>query len=301
MSTTDKPENITFKLQTFTDEEIDSLLEGDNFRLLSPGHRERILTEMRADRWSTGNGECLSFSAKGALLNGQHRLAAAQIYQRETETKVWFWCAHNVDEKARFSMDQAKVRSLTDHLRHEGVEYANEHRPIIRGEALIQLAKTKTLCSLVNGVVSKDNGRTGKPCFHLAPSLGAQVDVFRRNRGAMLEWARINVRMRDIGLPRAGILAAIGFQLAKVDRKNAIAFFDKLVTGTDMGVRDPIRVLRERLLKERTAKAKVTRVVIAGLLVKAWCLWNKGQTVDYLRYNASGPSAEEFPDHRDVA
>ncbi len=299
MTTTEK---LTFDRHTFSEDEIDALLSGDNFRRLKPGHRDRIVNEMRLGRWCPDNGECLAFGPDGALLNGQHRLSAAQIFQRESGEKVWFWCARNVDPQARFTMDQSASRSLGDFLRHEGVEYANEHSAIVRSEALMILSKGKSLCPMVNGVVSKDDNKSGsKNTYHLAPSLLAQVDVFRRNRKALITWARISNRMSAIKFPRPGLLASLGYQFAKVNPKHATDFFESLISGADLSVRDPVRVLRERLLKEKTAKAKVSRVVIAGLVVKAWLLWNKGDQVDSLRYNASGPMAEDFPDHRDVA
>src|SRR5690348_1217015 len=119
MSTTDKPSHIKFNLQSFSDEEIEKLLEQSNFRHLSPATRDKYLLEMQMDRWDSGNGECLAFSEGGDLLNGQHRLSAALTYQRETGKRIWFWCARNVQPKSAFRMDTGKMRSLVEYLRNE--------------------------------------------------------------------------------------------------------------------------------------------------------------------------------------
>lgn len=89
----DKPSHLTFKLQTFDADEIDGILEASgNFRDLQPRHRNNLLAAMEDEHWEAGNGEVITFTEDGILINGQHRLSAAAAYQRAHRgEKVWFW------------------------------------------------------------------------------------------------------------------------------------------------------------------------------------------------------------------
>lgn len=181
----EKPSHLKFVLRTFSDDEITELLEaGGNFRDLMPAWRDNILSQMRAGRWDTGNGECLSIDEEGGLANGQHRLSAAQIYQREAGVKVWFWVATGVRKGCDKSMDQGMSRTLTTMLRKEGVVNASEC-------ASIAIADTKMVASGKGANVGAMlHGKLGKVC------VPASYESWKRSSAVISEWAAMPSSLR---------------------------------------------------------------------------------------------------------
>lgn len=283
----EKPSHLKFVLRSFTDDEITELLEaGGNFRDLMPGWRDNILEQMRAGRWDSGNGECLAIDDEGKLANGQHRLSAAQLFQRESGEKVWFWVANGVRKGADRSMDQGMSRTLTTMLRKDGVVNASECSSIaISDTKMVASGKGANMGAMLHGKF----GKIGVP---------ASYEAWKRSSAVISEWAAIAKQLENAGLPRGTMLACIGFQLAKKHPMDAKLFFSYLKDGSGLENGDPILVLRARLLEDRRSTAtKMPQVSVAALTVKAWVAWKQGTPVRQLRYVPFGPAAEKFPSH----
>lgn len=301
MKTADKPDHLEFTLERFTCEEIETILDrGKNFRELRNSHRDRLLSEMRANRWEPGTGQPLVFDDSGKLLDGQHRLAATLIYQRETDQRIWFWCCRGASPVIAPSLDCGMNRKLSDFLKREGASYIPFLVTVVAGEArqsMIPRVERNTLYHIANG--GHRTTADGKN-FRVVPSLAAAIDCWKRNKGAMGEWAALAEKLVKASLPRPGLLAALGYQLAKVDETKAKLFFDLLISGAGLKETDPIHQLRKRFLADRANKfSKLPGEFVAALLIKAWVAWNRGETIALLRYaGGHGPRAEAFPDHR---
>jgi hypothetical protein len=295
----EKPDHITFKLRTFTDDEIESMLDGGgNFRGMDLRHRDNILTSLRQGWWDPCTGETLGITSEGTLVNGQHRLSAAQIYQREAGEKLWFWCAMGVDEKSGRNMDQGKNRRLVDYLKHEGVKHPTLVGQITMAQARIAMmprASTSTLVSLCNIGTSYSKEESSK----LAPSTAFCMDQYRRFSKSINEWALIGDRLKG-KVSRHGLLVTAGFQFAKTHDMEAKLFFDDLIAGASLKPGDPILTLRERLVSDlRSAgKDKLPGKHVLAYAIKAWVAWNEGRTITTLRWAPTGPKPEPFPDHR---
>lgn len=283
----EKPSHIKFVCRTFSDDEITELLDaGGNFRDLMPGWRDNILSQMRAGRWDTGNGECLAIDEDGNLANGQHRLSAAQLYQRETGEKVWFWVATGVRKGSDRSMDQGMSRTLGTMLRKEGVINASECAGIAISDARMAMSGKNPSLSCMLG------GSTGKV------SIPASYESWKRASASISKWASISKQLVKAGLPRCLVLASVGFQLAKKHPMDAELFFSYLKDGAGLESGDPILLLRSRLLEDRrSASSKMPQASVAAIVVKAWVAWKSGTPIKTLRYVPFGPAAEKFPSH----
>lgn len=303
MRVNDKPDHLKFTLERFTDQEISDLLDaGGNFRDLRPNHRDKLLSEMRSGRWEPGTGQPLVFDDRGKLLDGQHRLSAALTYQRETEKTLWFWCCRGAAPAIAPHIDTGMTRKLGDFLKKEGASYIPFLVTIVSGEARHQAtprAERNTLFHIANGG-TRYSPKEGVKAHRIVPSLSSAIDIWRRNKTAMGEWAALADKIVRASLPRPGLLASFGYQFAKTHDTEAKLFFDALITGEGLKGNDPIFLLRKRLLADRATKSgKLQGEFVAALTVKAWVAWNKGETMELLRYAGGlGPKAEGFPDHR---
>ncbi len=299
MATSDKPSHIKFRLRAFDDAELETLLgTGSNFRRLNITQRNNILQEMINETWEPDNGQTIVISDKGKLLNGQHRLSAAQIYQRQTGHLVWFWTAENVKESTVKTMDTGDNRRVIQYLTNEGIEHASTVQAIALADARLSLMpKSETLLAATStGLARRENKENTTRSSR--PSISLTIDRWRRNRGAMQDWAKIGADMEKAKLPRPSLLVSLGYQLAKKDESKAKLFFERLTTGEGIKKVDPIYVLRQRLISDRLSNTKMQRTTMAAILIKAWVAWNEGREVSTLRWISTGPSGEDFPSHK---
>lgn len=300
--TMQKPSHLRFSCKTFTSDEIDEMLEaGGNFRHLRVPYRDGLLAMMKAGEWEPANGEVIVRNGDGRVLNGQHRLSAAALYQRETNDKVWFWVCDGADESVALKTDCGLPRRVGDYLRHEGVPHAHWVTAISMGEVRQKLAANKhSLLATVSqgGVTGSGGGKRGKPIgARMVITLPMAVDAWKRNKGAMAEWAKIGYSLQAAKLPRSMALSALGYQLAKKHEMKAKLFFDFLVTGSGMKQEDPILMLREKLRADMVSKRKYDTTTIAALLIKTWVAWNEGRKISVLKWARVGHGAENFPSH----
>lgn len=297
-----KPDFLSFEVRTFTDDEITLILDrSNNFRQLRINWRDSLLVQMREGWWEPANGDTIAFDTEGNLVNGQHRLSAAQLYQRERpDDPVWFVVVRNVPKKAEQQMDNVVARKLTDYIRREGVPHVDEVCQITLGHCMMQLTRAPNYSVLARGSAHYTvDGKT----MNIRIPLPKAIDIFRRHRGKILQWSERGHRIQQARLPRGGMLASLGYQLSLKEQHRAIQFFETLIEGantdgTALKKGDPIRVLRERFIKDRVARNnRMNKYTFLALAVKAWVAWNEGRTLDRLAWRGVGPNPEEFPSH----
>lgn len=292
----DKPTDIKFSLRTFSNREIEELLENSpNFREIKPARTKKFLAAMLGGWWDWSTGETLGFDTKGRLVNGQHRLAAAKQYQERTGKKAWFWCANNIARGSEQYMDQGDSRKLGDYLRNASVKNYNVVATIVIGLVRynnLPEASKKTLSGLA-GTVSEGGHSEG----WVAPSVAQMIDFYKRNSAAVDEWAAIGTKLNAARVAKYGLLARLGYALALKNDLNAKLFFSYLVDGKGMKDGDPCAVLRERLIGVRLRKERTTPTAVLAIAVKAWVAWLTGKPIQKLRWVGVGPSAEPFPSH----
>jgi len=91
------------------------------------------------------------------------------------------------------------------------------------------------------------------------------------------------------------ILNVSNYIFSKIDPELASDFMHKVVTGENITARDPEYFLRNRLLANQVAKAKVSSAYLFALFIKAWNSRRSGVMLKILSYRETGSRVERFP------
>jgi hypothetical protein len=281
-NTMNKPTHIRFDLRTFSCEEIESILErSSNARNLDKRVRDKYLAAMQQGQWDCGNGDTLVFDANYCLIDGQHRLAAAALYQQQTEQQVWFWCAMNCHPKASLSKDQGKLRRLGEVLQRQGIPNYNIIPGLVRSRLVLREHEYKVQF-LRSGVLK-------------AP-LAMQYQYWQDHADDLQQMAQIAIRAQSCKLANASLFAQLIYEISRLNGDLAVAFADAVIDYTHRHEHDPALQLRVRLNKAYyNAHTKLSRDTTIGYVVKSWNAWATGQTIKRLQWHPTGPNAEDFP------
>ncbi len=213
--------SIQSGVYTITPEDARVLLESnDHNRKVQQNVIDNYARDMKEGRWRQ-NGEAISFSTSGRLLNGQHRLQA--IIQANVPVDIQI--NHNVDEDAFYSIDTGRKRSAADVLslmgNHNNSQIASLTRVLINYRDGISFNRARTVGELIEAVQEE-------------PGI---IEFVHRVRSLT------NRQVRSIAFAGPLYLAKrFGEKDAEVE-----SFIAALETGANMTPNDPRLVLRERL------------------------------------------------------
>ena len=91
------------------------------------------------------------------------------------------------------------------------------------------------------------------------------------------------------------LVALVHYIASKTDEIMADLFLDGLITGLDCEPSDPVYKLRNRLIKNRAMKAKLSGNDVAALLIKAWNATLLGTKPKFLKHTSRGDVREPLP------
>jgi hypothetical protein len=217
--------------------------------------------DMKEGRWVL-TGEPIQFDEDGHLINGQHRLSACV----EADTPFTTVVCYGVAKPAQSVMDSGKARTANDVLSLSGF-----HSGWLLGGAARHIIEYSKGGGLATGnfrwtnaeIMEATNRHKALPASaNLIASFGAKkVAGFPASTLAFLHYVGTHM----LGLP---------------DRANA--FVNVFVTGVPDYEGDPAHILRDRLLRERMSRAKISRRERIAGIVHAWnkfVVFDKSQNV----------------------
>jgi hypothetical protein len=243
-------------------------------RSLSKAEVERYAQMMRVGDWKF-NGDTIKISKRGAVIDGQHRLAAIVLADVPVRTAI----AWDVPEETFDTIDRGKIRSFREILGIQG-----EGSPQNLSTALMWLH----LYEYRN--MHKRYKRTAQDVMHCLernPKLRQSVDFARNLSGTICS---------------KGLIAFAHYIFRHTAKLSEVEeFFRRLSDGVMLKKGDPILVLRNRLIDNkhrRLGRGKLRAVDILALMFKAWrhhladekierLLWKQG------KYGPKGK--EDFP------
>lgn len=251
--------------------------------------------DMEAGKWVI-NAETLKFNDKGNLIDGQHRLHACIMARTHFDTYV----IRGVDDPRAFAtIDVGKTRTHGDIFSIVGIKDPN----VASGAATI-------IYYLKNGVLTNVNGpRGGRDREKIKRLMKGTKFEGAVGHGAghiaketLLEFAgpyqhKIADAISKVSSLKVGRVItktqAVALYILFSDKDPAAAydFMRDLATGTNLGPRDPVHVLREKLLDSRSATTRLTRWAVLLLIIKAWNARRGGEKVGFYRLSEN----ESFP------
>jgi len=259
-------DTVTTSLVTITPQMATELLGANTRnRPLSAATVDKLASLMKDGRWEF-NGDTITFSRTGVLIDGQHRLAA--IAQSGFSVKALI--VRGVEDRVFATKDLGKKRRGADILAILGAPNAST------------LAATLTLLdAYYNNKITWTNYRV-QPDYEALllqyPDAQARVDEVRKACRFGF-WSH---------------MAAAYAICAEVDAESAEDFFGALFAGTNLRRGSPEHVLREQI----NYSSKLSRnqgLKVMAWTIKAWNAMRSGRTLKIITWKCGPDMREDFP------
>ena len=234
-------------------------------RALSKSRLEFYTNQIKAEEWQL-NGESIKFDWNGNLIDGQHRLTAILEADKSITTYVVFGC----DPEAFKTIDTGKARSDSDVLKIAGYENTALMASIIRMAMEYKADKYK------NAEQNKRLQITHKMILDYALAHKNQLNK-------AVEYTVKNYSNSD-KLLTPKLMGGLYYIFSNISEVDTIDFMNKVCMGIgDLDRFDPIRLLRKRLIDNRSSYSKLPTIMIIILVFKTWNLYRNGDSIKHLR------------------
>lgn len=230
-----------------------------NFRNMTPLRYEKYRDEILNGRFKL-NGETIKFDDSGRLIDGQNRLKAVVEARQPIKSLV----VYGITQDAIPTIDVGQQRSLPQLLKSKNYEH-----PTILAGALGYVYRFEATGYFKTGdIISREESLD---FLKTHPTL---IDAVRFTNHT---WRLFN---------RWALHAAVYYTLSvKAGSELADQFYQPLMDGLNItSEENPIYILREKLILEKSVESKMEQNAYAGLIIKAWNLWLTRGTVKQIRY-----------------
>lgn len=245
-------------------------------RPMTENHVQNLALAMERGEWRD-NGEAFKFDWWGDGLDGQHRNDACIL----SGVSIPITVERGLDPAVFDSLDQGRKRGGSDVLS-------------LKGEK-----NTTTLAAALGWILRIQNWDRGR-----SKSAGSGR---KTSNTQMLELIKLYPDMRDsvnyicnrtnkikCMIPHS-VSGYCHWRFTKsTNFQAACTFFDSLSSGEGLNKDDPVHRLRERLIANLSAKAKLPAIHLMALTIKAWNYGVQGRKMQVLLWK----DAEDFPEVR---
>ena len=220
------------------------------------------------------DGNPIRFDWDGNLIDGQHRLLAVIKAQKAVVSDV----LANLDPRAKDVVDTGIQRTMSDVLTMRSLPYGS------------QLAAALRVLYCYNQT-PRMSGFNGKRIPHTV-----LLAYYEKHPTIMESVAYVGCRFTRMAPGSAA--AALHYILYERDAEAANKFIRDLWSGDGLPADDPVMVLREKLLRNKSFKEKGTERVteVLALGIKAWNLRKERRRVKSLFWRDKGENPEPFPE-----
>lgn len=255
-------------------------LNVDNNRKPRDGKITQYANDMRSGDWFD-NGETIKFDTDDQLIDGQHRLAAII----EAGVPIEMTIARNVQPRAIKTIDTGVPRGFADVLKFGGGTDVNVTAAVVRRIILWDRGLRSTGSSGGGGASSAATSTS---------------QLLERYESDVAGFRMAATRGRDVRTHTGGLLtsttAGTAFYLfARIDYTAANDFFDRFISGANLGSGHPILTLRQRLLRAKNAE-RLKEAEKLALAIRAWNFYRSEEPCE--RLQVSGPQGlnhKNFP------
>lgn len=237
----------------------------DSNRRLISNHIQYLAREMSEGRWQI-NGDTIRFSGT-RLLDGQHRLHALI----QADIKIWALVVEEIAETAFSTIDTGRMRGAGDVLSSAGYRTA----------PFLMAAVCRFLWYYERGFPLETSLRVSNEEVLEIAKKNPSVQFFCEY---MLKYKKMCY---------STTVTAMVMIARKVGRKTTVDFAEKLCTGIELGISDPIRFYRERWFEHASHRgARGERANWIAVTIKTFNLWITRTSVKQVaKYQVS----ERFP------
>jgi len=246
------------------------LKQNTHNRRMRPAHVGNLARDMAAGNWRL-TGEAIKFASDGALLDGQHRLAAV-VKSGET---VMMLVVRNLSPDAQTVMDTGNKRTAADAL---GLK---KHENATLLAASVRLAILVENGSLAGNAYSPTHSEIAQ-WIDDNPSIRSACDV-----------AGPIARKTDV--PPA-VVAYTYFRLAQIDVFEAAHFWTSAAEKVGLNTGDPVIALTNRFAEARRNRERLTRAAMISAVFRAWNARRTGRSLSFIRINSTAGGLVPVPE-----
>jgi len=283
---TEEPD-MRARVETITPERASYYLDLNiRNRPVSKANVDELTYLMRSGNWKP-NGDTIRVSKSGILLDGQHRLLAAEQARISFEAII----VEDLDDDVFLTIDTGRKRIAADILSIEG----NKNATLLAAIARLYIVWKR------NGTPFSNGRRVGSRPSHEAIRDAADTHAFLHEAASLITSRKfLRKHMRSA---YGGLAFCI---VAERDIVAARGFFE-LAAQKDQQESKIVRLLQNRLLEDSSSKTRLTSDELLALVLKAFRLWHAKTEVKQLRVRTTGVSRERdtfiaWPEQRaDVA
>lgn len=266
-----------FGREWITPEQAAEMLE-KNVRNRSVNRRsvDRLAAAISAGEWRF-NAQPIQLTEAGEVLDGQHRLMACVAAGIAIECLVVWDALPETQE----TMDMGKARTVSDIFKLRG--YNNHHAVAALGRRI--------------ALADEYGPRAGATHGAREVSTGSIIQAIER----LENLPRYTVEARAICKTCNFTAAQIGFLMwwfDSIDEVDSAFFWERLRTGEGLYEGNAIYALR-RLGMNRVTSGMGTnfhQYQTAGIIIKAWNKFRRGEQTYRLNFQAGGANPESFPE-----
>lgn len=249
-----------FEVMEITPAKAREMLKGNNSnRKLSKANVTGIVNAIKRGEWKF-NGSPIIIGISGRVLDGQHRLEAIN----EAEKSVCSLVVSEIPDDVFDTLDIGRKRNNSDTLRIRGEANAN---------VLAATAKLLHSYYIKSGVKFAMGGHSSLTPIQTENVITAHPSI----RESVAYAVHNNKDIRS--MLTVSLSAAIHFILTQVSSDIGLSFIEKMRTGANLEIGNPILALRRSLVQCQTKQPRFR----AHLVFKAWNALVSGREVRMLR------------------
>lgn len=248
----------------------------DENRKLAVATVQKYAADMAEGRWRGLNGQTIVISKDGYLNDGQHRLNAVI----ECGGSIPFTVVFGAERESRMTLDQNKVRTSGDYIGMAGIKNGNKVAAVA---AIIHAFKNDLLPGGNTTRAAHSDRRPTKVLLH----------KYALDRLDGIEPALQFCNRRDVRrLTTDTRMAACLYLVAEVAGwSDATEFFERVISGENLGKTNPAYTVRERLFSERLmATAPIRRTM--EIIFRGWNAHRRGDRLQKLSLRGEIPEIE---------
>ncbi len=241
------------------------LAKNTSNRPLSQRHVDVLVGAMKRGEWLS-SGDTIKISTQNVLLDGQHRLNAIV----QSGVTIEMVIASGVQPEAFHVIDTgAKARGASDILAIQG-----EEKPHVLAAAVRIIKNWEVHQDMTTNTYSWTTTEL-EEVLSRHPQLRKFTDTS----------AAINK------LIPPSFSCAFSYLFCLVNAAHSEQFMERLATGAGLEQGHPILLLRDILMANKVARAKLPKKTIAALIIKAFNLYSSGKKVARLTWSTT----DKFP------